>query len=260
MGMGRAVIVGGGNLGGAVARGLFRTGERPVVVQHRGPNFDGLVADGIETVATFEEVQGATGPVLIALKPWLVIDYVKAHAAALAGRVVASCAAMLSMAELQAAVPEAHWGRLMPNIASSVGGGFTGVVAGSWSDEETEEMRKLCCLFGDAVVVPEKDLDGVMCLSGSALAYVMELLEGFIQGGLAVGVKSDLSLRAGAATLIGAARLATESGKHPAQLKDAVCTPGGTTIAGCRVLQQKGFKSAFIEALIATAEKARGGK
>lgn len=256
----RPAVIGGGNLGGAVARGLLRAGVRPVVVQHRGANFDGLVKDGIETFATLEEaLPHVVGPLFIALKPWLMEPYAAEKAPLLAERTVASCAALMELSALEKAAPEARWGRVMPNIASAVGAGFTGVVKGAWSDEEAREVFGLCRLFGDAVTVPEKDLDGVICLSGSAIAYVLELLEGFIQGGLAVGMKGDLSLRAGIATLMGAAQLTKESGIHPAELKDAVCTPGGTTVEGCRVLQRMGFKSALMEALIATAEKSKEG-
>ena len=256
----RPVIIGGGNLGGAVARGLFRAGIRPVVVQHEGPNFQGLVADDIETYTTLlEALPHASGPVFIALKPWLMQPYCRENADALAGKTVVSCAALVNLDLLTSSAPKSHWGRVMPNIASAVGAGFTGVVRGSWSDEETETVLALCRSFGDAVLIAEKDLDGVISLSGSAIAYVFELLEGFIQGGLAVGMKADVSLKAGIATLKGAAELAAARGLHPAALKDAVCTPGGTTIAGCRSLQQNGFKSAFIEALVATAERSQAG-
>ena len=256
----RPIVVGGGNLGGAVARGLFRAGVRPVAVQRRGANFDALAGDGIETVATLAEAAPlGRGPVFIALKPQLIESYCAENAALLAGRALVSCAALVGLELLENAVPNARWGRAMPNIASAVGAGFTGIVRGGWTDDDFEEVRGLCALFGDAVEVSEKELDGVICLSGSAIAYVLELLEGFIQGGLAVGMKGDLSLRAGAATLIGAAELARRKNVHPAALKDSVCTPGGTTIAGLRVLQRAGFNSAFIEALAATAEKAGEG-
>lgn len=256
----RPIIVGGGNLGGSVARGLFRAGVKPVVVQHRGVNFDGLVVDGIETVCELAEtVPQGSAPIFIALKPWLVESYCTKNAALLAGRTLVSCAALISLERLQKTVPEARWGRVMPNIASAVGSGFTGIVRGSWKECELEKVRDLCALFGDTIVVAEKDLDGIICLSGSAIAYVLELLEGFIQGGLAVGMRSDLSLRAGIATLIGAATLVRQKNVHPAVLKDAVCTPGGTTIAGLRALQHAGFRNAFVEALVATAEKAKAG-
>ena len=256
----RPLIIGGGNLGGAVARGLARAGVEPIVVQHKGPNFDGLLKDGIETYAAIEEcIPLVTGPIFVALKPWLILDYCAQNAARLAGRTLVSCAAMVDIDLLKAAAPEARWGRVMPNIAAAVGAGFTGIVRGEWSDDELATVTALCASFGDAMVVSEKDLDGVVSLSGSAIAYVLELLEGFIQGGLAVGMKSDVSLRAGIATLIGAAQLTAARGVHPAVLKDSVCTPGGTTIAGVRVLQEKAFKSAFIEALVATADKAKAG-
>ena len=256
----RPIIVGGGNLGGSVARGLKRAGVRPIVVQIREPNFDKLVAAGIETYETLAEALPlASGPIFIALKPWLMQPWCSEHSAALAERTVVSCAALVELELLKKAAPLAHWGRIMTNIASAVGAGFTGVARGDLDNDETETVVGLCRTFGDAMLVSEKDLDGVICLSGSAIAYVFELLEGFIQGGLAVGMKGDVSLRAGIATLKGAAELAALRGDHPAVLKDAVCTPGGTTIAGCRELQKLGFKSAFIEALIATAEKTKAG-
>ena len=257
----RPLIIGGGNLGGAVARGLFRAGVRPLVVQHRGVNFDGLQKDGIEVYETIEEALPLSGqsPVFLALKPWLVCDYCAEHRLLLEGRVVVSCAALVSLSLLREAAPSAHWGRVMPNIASAVGAGFTGVCRGDWSEEELQCVCSLCGLFGDMMVVAEKDLDGIIGLSGSSIAYVFELLEGFMQGGLAVGMKGDLSLRAGIATLAGAAALARESGRHPAELKDSVCTPGGTTIAGIRALQRSGFRSSFIEALVATVERSQAG-
>lgn len=256
----RPVVVGGGNLGGAVARGLLRAGVGPLVVQRPGANFDALVADGVETFAELPPALArSNGPVFVALKPWLVEPWCERNAASLAGRTLVSCAAFVGLDLLKKSAPLARWGRVMPNIAAAVGAGFTGVCRGDWSDDETETVRALCASFGDAVFVAEKDLDGVVCLSGSAIAYVFELLEGFVQGGLAVGMKADVSLRAGIATLKGAAELAAARKEHPAVLKDAVCTPGGTTIAGCRALLKNGFKSAFVEALVATAEKSRAG-
>ena len=256
----RPIIVGGGNLGGSVARGLNRAGIRPIVVEIYKPNCDKLVADRIETCETLAEaLPRATGPIFIALKPWLMQPWCAEHSDALADRTVVTCAALVELDLLKKVAPRAHWGRIMTNIASAVGAGFTGVVRGELDDAEMETVMELCRSFGDAMLVEEKDLDGVICLSGSAIAYVFELLEGFIQGGLAVGMKSDVSLRAGIATLRGAAELAAARGLHPAELKDAVCTPGGTTIAGCRELQKRGFKSAFIEALVATGEMSKSG-
>jgi pyrroline-5-carboxylate reductase len=256
----RPIIVGGGNLGGAVARGLHRAGLSPVVVELAGPNFDKLAADGLKAVNDLEDALNISdGPVFIALKPWLMKGYCEENSALLAGRLCVSCAAMVDLAVLKAAAPKASWGRIMTNIGAAVGAAFTGVVRGDWDDGQAETVRSLCLAFGDAEFAAEKDLDAITGLSGSGIAYVLELLEGFIQGGLAVGLKGDLSRRVGVATVLGAAELVRESGVHPAILKDNVCTPGGTTIAGIRALQKSGFRSAFIEALVATAEKSKAG-
>lgn len=256
----RPIIVGGGNLGGSVARGLYRAGILPVAVELAGLNFDRLAAEGIEVVNSLDQALAhSSGPIFIALKPWLMKGYCEENAEQLSSRVCVSCAAMVDLAVLEAAAPKASWGRIMTNIASAVGSAFTGVVRGTWSSVQTETVTTLCQTFGAAELVAEKDLDAITSLSGSGIAYVLELLEGFIQGGLAVGLKSDLSLRVGVATVLGAAKLVKERDLHPAILKDNVCTPGGTTIAGIRSLQKAGFRSAFIEALAATAEKSKAG-
>ena len=256
----RPIVVGGGNLGGAVLRGLKRAGFAPLAVELAGANFDGLVADGIEAVTTLAEaLKKSEGPVFVALKPWLMKNYCQENSALLAGRLCVSCAAMVDLAVLTEAAPDASWGRIMTNIGASAGCAFTGIVRGTWTDEQSAAVQELCLSFGDAEFVAEKDLDAIVGLSGSGIAYVLELLEGFIQGGLAVGMNAKLSQSVGIATVLGAAELVRAKGVHPAVLKDSVCTPGGTTIAGLRSLQQSGFRSAFIEALVATAEKSKAG-
>ncbi len=254
------VIIGGGALGGSVARGLKRAGIDPVVADPSEAVRQALEARGIKALAdSSEALASSNGPVLVALKPWMMMPVCADLKDLLKGRLCCSMAALVEIKGLAFSAPEAHWGRAMTNIASAVGAGFTGVARGSWSDEEMETMMALFRSFGDALVVEEKDIDGIIGISGSAIAYIFSLLEGFIQGGLAVGLKRDLSLRAGIGTLTGAAELVRQSGAHPAELRDQVCTPGGTTIAAIRTLERTGFKSAFIEAVVAAAESGKAG-
>lgn len=254
------IILGGGALGGAVARGLKLAGISPIVANPGKKVRDALEKDGIKTTPDDREALAMSGgPVLVALKPWLMEPACSELRTELSGRLCCSMAALVELSVLRYAAPEAHWGRAMANIASAVGAGFTGVTRGDWNDTETETMMSLFSSFGDSVPVEEKDIDGIVGISGSAIAYVFMLLEGFVQGGLAVGLKSELALRAGIGTLIGAAELTRRTGKHPAELKDSVCTPGGTTIAAIRLLEQRGFKSSFIEAVAVAAEQGKIG-
>lgn len=247
------VIIGGGALGGAVAIGLAKSGLSPVVSHPKESRLAELEALGLRlTRDNVQALEASAGPVLFAVKPWLVKDVVRALADRLAGRVCCSMAARVSLEELKSCAPGAKWGRAIPNIAAAVGAGFAGVASDDWDEDERNAMLGLFRREGEAVWVGEKDLNAVSTLSGSAIAFVLMAAEAFIQGGLGVGMSCDGSLKAALATFEGAAKLVRETGLHPAALKDSVCTPRGTTIAGLRALEAKGFKSALIEGLIAT--------
>ncbi len=254
------LIIGGGALGGSVARGLKRAGFLPLVVDPNQAVRQSLSDLGIAVAADAKEALAAhRGPVLLALKPWLMMPVCSDLKDYLAGRLCCSLAALVELKALKFSAPDGHWGRAMTNIASAVGAGFTGIARGDWTDGELETMMGLLGSFGQALTVEEKDIDGIIGISGSAIAYVFSLIEAFIQGGLAVGLRGDLALQAGIHTLIGAASLVRETGEHPAVLRDRVCTPGGTTIAAIRSLERGGFKSAFIEAVVAAAESGKSG-
>lgn len=253
--MKRPVVIGGGHLGGSVARGLFKAGHNPIVVQHRGTKADALSGDGLEVVESLGEVSmDQCGTVFIAILPSQILSYCRDNDRKLESHPIVSCAAMVSLERLSVTIPGSRWARVMPNVASEVGAGLTGVTRGSLNDAEYAELLELTRSFGSIVECPESDLDAIIALSGSAIAYILELLDGYIQGGLSVGMSAENALQVGMGTLIGAAELVRE-GRHPAILRDSVCTPAGITIAGVRSLNRAGFKNAFIEALVATAEK-----
>ena len=144
--------------------------------------------------------------------------------------------------------------RCMPNTPALVGEGCTGVcVNGAVSEEESKYSLRLMESFGKASLVEERLMDAVGAVSGSSPAYVFLFIEAMADAGVAAGQAYEFAAQA----VYGSAKLVLETGKHPGELKDMVCSPGGTTIEGLRVLEESGFRGAVMDALLAAVEKSK---
>ena len=148
--------------------------------------------------------------------------------------------------------------RCMPNTPALVGEGCTGVCVNERvSDKETAYSIKLMESFGKASIVPEHLMDAVGAVSGSSPAYVFMFIEAMADAGVAAGMPRKQAYEFAAQAVYGSAKLVLKSGKHPGELKDMVCSPGGTTIQGVRVLEEKGMRGAVMDALAACVEKSK---
>ena len=148
--------------------------------------------------------------------------------------------------------------RCMPNTPALVGEGCTGVcINGAVSEEETQFSLRLTESFGKASLVEERLMDAVGAVSGSSPAYVFLFIEAMADAAVAAGMSRAQAYEFAAQAVYGSAKLALETGKHPGELKDMVCSPGGTTIEGVLVLEKSGFRGAVMDALLATVEKSK---
>lgn len=148
--------------------------------------------------------------------------------------------------------------RCMPNTPALVGAGCTGVCVNSRvSEEEIDYSMKLMSSFGSAQLVPERLMDVVGAVSGSSPAYVFMFIEAMADAAVAAGMPRLQSYEFAAQAVYGAAKLVLESGRHPGELKDMVCSPGGTTIQGVRILEEKGMRGAVMDALAVTVEQSK---
>ena len=148
--------------------------------------------------------------------------------------------------------------RTMPNTPALVGAGMTGVCANeevTW--EALEAVLTVFRSFGKAEVVAEHLLDAVVTVSGSSPAYIFMLIEAMADAAVAEGMPRALAYEFAAQAVYGSAKMVLETGKHPGELKDMVCSPGGSTIEAVRVLEEKGFRSAVMAAMKACGEKSR---
>lgn len=154
--------------------------------------------------------------------------------------------------------PELKIVRCMPNTPALVMEGCTGICAGKEvSQEALARVVKLTEAFGRASVVPEHLMDAVVGVSGSAPAYVFLFIEAMADGAVAAGMTRKQAYEFAAQAVLGSAKMVLETGLHPGQLKDMVCSPGGTTIQAVKVLEEKGMRAAVMDAMEACIEKSR---
>ena len=148
--------------------------------------------------------------------------------------------------------------RCMPNTPALVGEGCTGFCTYSVvTEEEQETARKILESFGKAYPVPENLMDTVVGVSGSSPAYVFMFIEAMADEAVAEGMPRALAYEFAAQAVLGSAKMVLETGKHPGELKDMVCSPAGTTIQAVKVLEEKGFRAAVMDAMEACIEKSR---
>ncbi len=146
----------------------------------------------------------------------------------------------------------------MPNTPALVGAGCTGICANTRvSREETEFSLRLMESFGKASLVSESLMDTVGAVSGSSPAYVFMFIEAMADAAVASGMPRAQAYEFAAQAVYGSAKLVLESRKHPGELKDMVCSPGGTTIQGIRVLEERGMRGAVMDAVCAAVEQSR---
>lgn len=149
--------------------------------------------------------------------------------------------------------------RCMPNTPALVLEGCTGVCAGeNVTEEELERVLGLLNAFGKASVVPERLMDVVVGVSGSAPAYVFMFIEAMADEAVAEGMPRKQAYEFAAQAVLGSAKMVLETGMHPGELKDMVCSPGGTTIQAVKVLEEMGLRAAVMDAMEACIEKSRG--
>lgn len=148
--------------------------------------------------------------------------------------------------------------RTMPNTPALVGEGMTAAcVNGYVTEEEKEYALKILSSFGKVEVVPEHLIDAVVAVSGSAPAYVFLFIEAMADAAVAEGMPRAQAYQFAAQAVYGSAKMVLETGKHPGELKDMVCSPAGTTIEAVAVLEERGLRSAVIEAMRVCADVSR---
>ncbi|QDU22834.1 pyrroline-5-carboxylate reductase [Urbifossiella limnaea] len=213
-------------------------------------------ATGVEAVGQNAHVT-ACDILVLAVKPQYVADVLAEIRPALQPRhLVISIAAGVTLAQLTAGLGDAvRIVRVMPNTPCLVGASASGY-ATRGDGPDAAVVGKLFGAVGQAVRVSESQLDAVTGLSGSGPAYVYVMIEALADGGVKAGLPRDVAQKLAAQTVLGAAKMVLDTGRHPGALKDAVASPGGTTIAGLHALERAGVRAALMDAVEAATRRA----
>ncbi len=261
---GRLAVVGGGNMGEAIVKGLLDAGsldaECVVVAEPNARRRETLAsAHGVACVADARDAVPGADVVIVAVKPQVIDAVVRGLADSLDGALVVSIAAGVSIARLESLLPAGTAVvRVMPNTPAMVGEGMTVVSGGTEAGEEQVDLvRAFFAQLGDAIVIDERFQDAATAISGSGPAYVALFVDALARAGVRHGLARDVAQHLAVQTLAGTAELIRATGQHPEQLIDTVSSPGGTTIAALEVLEARGFRAAVAEAVSAAVARAK---
>ena len=249
-------FVGFGNMAQAIAKGLIGAGVLPGSQMYAcAAHFDKLQRTagelGIHPMATAQEVVEHSDWVILAVKPYLIEQVVAPVAQLLAGKVVVSVAAGWTLERYQQILPQGtHCICTVPNTPVAVGEGiFVCEQSHSLSEQEFAQFEQLFSPIALIEMIDTKHLSAAGTLSGCTPAFTAMYLEALSDAGVKYGLTRAASYRIAAKMLCGTGKLYLQTGTHPGAMKDAVCSPGGTTIRGVSALEKAGFRGAVIGAI-----------
>lgn len=259
--MQQVLIVGSGNMGSALARGLLARGGFRVRICDVHAERARQLSERTPAEVVSNSVSGALGShaIVLCVKP----QDLAAVAAELAGHVphdclVVSILAGVTLADVESALRfEGGIARAMPNIAAMVGAAATGVACNERCTSAQKDLAlAIFRAIGEADWIKESLLDAVTGLSGSGPAYVYMVIEALTDGGVKMGIPRAVAAKLATQTVFGAAQLVKETGLHPAILRDQVTTPGGTTINAIHELEDRGLRAMLISAVETATQRA----
>ena len=256
-------FIGVGNMGGALVRAARRnTPSTDICIANRSPEKAKALAAEIPCrVKSNAEIAQWADYVFLGVKPQMMGDLLAELAPVLAARedrfLLVTMAAGLDIADIQAmAGGDYPVLRIMPNTPCSIGEGMILYTRGPGVTEEEERVfLEAMAGAGRFSAIPERLMNAGSAVAGCGPAYVDLFVEALADGGVACGLPRAQALEFAAQMVVGSARLILESGQHPGVLKDAVCSPGGSTIQGVRKLEEAGFRAGVMNAVIAACEK-----
>lgn len=263
--MAKIGFIGMGNMGFAMLKGILKVfGPSEIMFSDASAaRMEEVSAQtGVASVESNAKCAAESKYVILAVKPQFYgavlknIQYVARE-----DHVLISIAPGITIAQLQHALGrDKRIVRAMPNTPALLGEGMTGISydPGQFSFEEQDVIQKIFSSFGEFAIVEERLMNAVVCASGSSPAYVYLFIEALADSAVRYGLPRKEAYKLAAQAVSGAAQMVLQTGKHPGELKDQVCSPGGTTIAGVAALEEYGFRNAVFKATEACYEKAEG--
>lgn len=256
-------FIGCGNMGGALAKAVAAAegGEKVLLADSNAEKAAELAAQiGAET-ASAEKVAAECGFVFIGVKPQVLAECFAQIKDALTARrekpTVVSMAAGVTIADIVRLSGVDSVIRIMPNLPVSVGSGVVLADSAGTDSEKRTEFEKAMSRCGVFDWLDESHIDAASAVSGCGPAFAYIFAQALADGAVACGLSRDKAAVYAAGMMLGSAKMLLESGKHPEKLKDEVCSPGGSTIMGVKALENGGFRSCAMEAVISAYNKTR---
>lgn len=256
-------LFGAGNMGTAIAAGLvgqnILPGSQLLVYDLDQAKAKKLAGScGASVLGQPQKARQAADTILLAVKPQDVSQALEQLGQLGKGQLLISIAAGTSLALLRRLCgPDAGLARVMPNLPALVGFAASAVCFADATEEQKELTLTFFKALGQVYELPETAFAAFTGLAGSGPAYVMQVIEALADGAVRMGMDRTVALPLAGQTVLGSAVYLQKSGLHPAQVKDQVSSPGGTTIEALAVLEKHGLRSALIEAVAAATEKAK---
>ena len=256
-------FIGGGNMGGAMALSCARAvGADRVLLVDRDEETTARLAQNLGVCASsYDEIAKECRLIFVGVKPGLVAPVLEQLRPALQARTddfaVVSIAAGVKIEDMCAVAGEnIPIIRMMQNTPVALGEGMMVYACSPAADEDdVAQLKTAMARAGRLDAIAEDKIDAATAVMGCGPAFAYQFVEALADGGVACGLSREQAQLYAAQMLAGAAQMVLQTGKHPGELKDAVCSPGGSTIEGVRALEQAGFRSAVMDAVIASYEK-----
>ncbi|TDT61537.1 pyrroline-5-carboxylate reductase [Fonticella tunisiensis] len=253
-------FIGAGNMATAIIKGMLEdkiNKENIFVYDVNGEKLQFMSKLGVNICSGLKELVTNSKYIFLSVKPNVydsVLNEIKDIISE--EKVIVTMAAGYEIARVKSIIGNKKTVRTMPNTPALVGQGFTAVCFDELiEEEEKEKVISMLKTFSHVQEIKEPFINAYSAVSGSGPAFVFMLIEAMADAAVLMGIPRAEAYRAVEATVLGSASLALKTGKHPGELKDMVCSPGGTTIEGVRTLEEKNFRGAVIECLINTYKK-----
>lgn len=256
-------FIGFGNMGEALAGGILESGlfdSQKILISTRTGKLADKIKYNFPLAKNNKDLAARSDYIVLAIKPKDYASVLKEISGSIKkGAILVSIGAGISSQFLKESLPPASkYVKTMPNTPAMIRQGMTAISPNqSLEEEDLQQLVRIFSSVGRTEIIDESLMDAFTAIAGSSPAYVYMAIEALADGGVMEGLPRQEAYTMAAQALLGSAQMVLESGIHPGQLKDNVCSPGGTTIEAVASLEENGFRSALIKAVEVAAEKSK---
>lgn len=257
--MKKIAVIGAGNMGGALIEAIKKSDNYLVNVFDL--NIDYAKKFESKNCIVYDDAHKAINDsqiVLMAVKPNIIFKVMDGIKESFKGKLVITIAAGIKIQQYKDRYEGIRIIRTMPNMPAQVLEGMTSICKDdNTNDEDLKIAQSVMNCAGKSLVIGEKYMDGATALAGSSPAYVFMMIEAMADAGVLEGLKRDEAYIFAAQAILGSAKLFLSENVHPGELKDRICSPGGTTIEAVKTLEETGFRNSLMEAIRVCSKKSR---